>query len=432
MKPNVDHRALVLGLLAVCVYSSFGASFEARHKELFEDFKVRYRRNYKGQLEETKRLGVFLENMREIDRLNELNGKPVFGVTKFADKSRDELPWNIKYPKDSKLRSSIHVKQHTKNIEWNSKNNAYHKILQSRTSKYLDSENTSPKRMLIDDANKNNNLTLTEGGSPPSYLNWELYGKVTPVKSQGPCNAGWAFTVAQAVETAWLMQDNAMWEFSPQQILSCTKQGPAPLSQGCGGGDQIQAYEYLKNLTNTDLSGYLGLGSAAFAPYVQSMYSMCDKPRCTMACSEINVDLLLQDTGSYVGYTGRISDYSFAIPPCQSGDCASQDLSNLQSVIASVGPLSIMVNAENWHLYSPSDSGDVLSAAACGSSNAESSFHGAQLVGYNTQVSPPYWIVRNSFATDWGVDGYIYLEMSTGTNTCGLGNEVTYVTLDKA
>jgi C1A family cysteine protease len=92
--------------------------------------------------------------------------------------------------------------------------------------------------------------------------------------------------------------------------------------------------------------------------------------------------------------------------------------------------MSIMVNPENWHLYSPNENGGVMTASTCGSSAFESSTHGAQLVGYNTQVTPPYWIVRNSFATDWGVDGYIYLEMGSSVNTCGLGNEVTYVTLE--
>ena len=44
-------------------------------------------------------------------------------------------------------------------------------------------------------------------------------------------------------------------------------------------------------------------------------------------------------------------------------------------------------------------------------------------VGYNPTAPKPYWIVRNSWASTWGEDGYIYLEMSK--NTCGLANDVT-------
>ena len=33
-----------------------------------------------------------------------------------------------------------------------------------------------------------------------------------------------------------------------------------------------------------------------------------------------------------------------------------------------------------------------------------------------------YWIVRNSWNTNWGNEGYIYLKM--GENTCGIANMV--------
>ncbi len=40
--------------------------------------------------------------------------------------------------------------------------------------------------------------------------------------------------------------------------------------------------------------------------------------------------------------------------------------------------------------------------------------HCVQLVGYDTTTSTPYWIVRNSWNTSWGINGYIYLEMWEG------------------
>ena len=38
-----------------------------------------------------------------------------------------------------------------------------------------------------------------------------------------------------------------------------------------------------------------------------------------------------------------------------------------------------------------------------------------------------YYLVRNSWATNWGEDGYIRL--SADANTCGLANEATFATL---
>merc|ERR1712060_888741 len=65
----------------------------------------------------------------------------------------------------------------------------------------------------------------------------------------------------------------------------------------------------------------------------------------------------------------------------------------------------------------------VLTSAACGSMAADDQDHCVQAVGFNATASTPYWIVRNSWATTWGEDGYIRLEMSE--NTCGLADDAT-------
>jgi hypothetical protein len=51
-----------------------------------------------------------------------------------------------------------------------------------------------------------------------------------------------------------------------------------------------------------------------------------------------------------------------------------------------------------------------------------------QLIGYSgISGSIGYWIIRNSWADDWGVDGMIHLEY--GANTCVVADEATVVTL---
>ena len=63
----------------------------------------------------------------------------------------------------------------------------------------------------------------------------------------------------------------------------------------------------------------------------------------------------------------------------------------------------------------------VLTSAACGAYGYDDLDHCVQLVGFNARAKKPYWIVRNSWDTQWGEQGYIYLEYSK--NTCGLANE---------
>merc|ERR1711907_789931 len=82
-------------------------------------------------------------------------------------------------------------------------------------------------------------------------------------------------------------------------------------------------------------------------------------------------------------------------------------------------PLSICVNAGAWNDYT----GGVMSAQACGKMGADYQDHCVMATGFNTTAATPYWIVRNSWSSTWGEEGYIYLEMSE--NTCGLADDVT-------
>jgi len=89
----------------------------------------------------------------------------------------------------------------------------------------------------------------------------------------------------------------------------------------------------------------------------------------------------------------------------------------LQENLVSYGPLSICVDAQAWQDY---QSG-VMSWEDCAWVNVLD--HCVQLVGYNTEASTNFWIVRNSWGTDWGISGYIELEM--WRDTCGLTHEAT-------
>ena len=54
--------------------------------------------------------------------------------------------------------------------------------------------------------------------------------------------------------------------------------------------------------------------------------------------------------------------------------------------------------------------------------------HAVTLVGYqNTgDEEKPYWIVRNSWGSDWGEDGYIRMAIVDGPGMCGINLEPTF------
>merc|ERR1719386_39815 len=121
-----------------------------------------------------------------------------------------------------------------------------------------------------------------------------------------------------------------------------------------------------------------------------------------------------QLTGGFAAVTG----YSYAVPPCTEGACKHQNLNKLAAALEET-PVSVCVNAGTWNDYT----GGVLTSRACGSMAADEQDHCVMAVGFNTTAPTPYWIVRNSWASTWGEEGYIYLEMAK--NTCGLADDAT-------
>merc|ERR1712032_1626476 len=138
----------------------------------------------------------------------------------------------------------------------------------------------------------------------------------------------------------------------------------------------------------------------------------------TKACPTAKVDAITGEYEQLSGSYAQVSGYSYATPPCTSGSCANQNLKQFAAALEQT-PLSVCVNAGVWNDYT----GGVLTSAACGSMGADSQDHCVMAVGFNSTAPTPYWIVRNSWATTWGEQGYIYLEMAK--NTCGVADDAT-------
>merc|ERR1719195_1693953 len=151
-----------------------------------------------------------------------------------------------------------------------------------------------------------------------------------------------------------------------------------------------------------------------FIPYEQSLTESENTKACPTAKVEAIAGELEQLQGGYAQVTG----YKYAIKPCTTGSCENQDLKGLAAALEQ-SPISVCVNAGTWNDYT----GGVMSSAACGPMGAAYQDHCVMAVGFNATAPTPYWIVRNSWATTWGEQGYIYLEMAK--NTCGVADDAT-------
>lgn len=55
--------------------------------------------------------------------------------------------------------------------------------------------------------------------------------------------------------------------------------------------------------------------------------------------------------------------------------------------------------------------------------------HGVVVVGYGSENGKDYWLVRNSWGTGWGEDGYFKVERNvkyTRSGKCGIAMEASY------
>jgi len=221
----------------------------------------------------------------------------------------------------------------------------------------------------------------------PTSVDWRQKGVVTAVKDQGQCGSCWAFSTAEEIESANAMAGNKLVELSVEQIVDCDT-----VDQGCNGGDTISGYAYVKQ------AGGLELESSY--PYTAGGG---DSGNCQAVKSKEVVAL---------------HNYSYAVPGC-TDSCNKQNETLLKANLATHGPISICVNAEPWQTYT----GGILSS---GCTHAYSDLdHCVQLVGYDDTGAKPYWIIRNSWNTNWGIEGYIHVAI--GSNLCGIADEATLV-----
>lgn len=82
----------------------------------------------------------------------------------------------------------------------------------------------------------------------------------------------------------------------------------------------------------------------------------------------------------------------------------------MATFLATSGPISIAVDAESWQFYN----GGIIKNN-CGTKLD----HGVLIVGYGVQKNINYWIVKNSWGKDWGMDGYVMVERGPD-DMCGI------------
>ncbi|KAL2088805.1 hypothetical protein ACEWY4_015704 [Coilia grayii] len=213
-----------------------------------------------------------------------------------------------------------------------------------------------------------------QAGPYPDSVDWRARGNyVTPVKTQGHCGSCWTFSTTGCLESVTAIATGKLLELSEQQLIDCAKDFN---NHGCFGGLPSQAFEYIKYRG--------GLMTEDDYPY-KGHDSTCEfQQELAAAFVKDVVNITRYDEMGMVDAVARLNPVSFAYE----------------------------VTADFVHYKD-----GIYSSTKC-KNTTETVNHAVLAVGYGEQNGTLYWIVKNSWGTSWGKDGYFLIER--GQNMCGL------------
>jgi len=218
----------------------------------------------------------------------------------------------------------------------------------------------------------------------PSSIDWRQKGAVTSVKDQGQCGSCWTFSSTGAVEGAWAISTGKLIDLSEQELVDCAT-GVSYGSHGCNGGQMEGAFKYIMEHGQCSDSSY------PYTSGVTKTGGSCQK------CSAV----------------AHISSCS---------DVKPNDQISLMAAVAQQ-PVAIAISADTKLFQSYS--GGIITSPSCYTSLD----HGVLIVGYGTENGQDYWLVKNSWSSSWGMDGYVKIAKSSSTNdpgVCGISMDPSF------
>jgi C1A family cysteine protease len=226
----------------------------------------------------------------------------------------------------------------------------------------------------------------------PESINWVEKGGVTAVKDQGQCGSCWSFSTTGALEGAYFVKYNELPSFSEQQLVDCDTFRNGGKDMGCNGGLMDNAFSWI---SKND-----GLCTEAEYPYTSGVTKTSGT--CQTTCqNEKNSGIK-----SFVDVT-----------PSSDND--------MMSALAQQ-PVSIAIQADqkDFQLYSSG-----VFTGQCGTGLD----HGVLAVGYGTSSGEDFYLVKNSWSSSWGDNGYIKLgrgpQYNNGDGQCGMLLQASYPVL---
>ena len=227
----------------------------------------------------------------------------------------------------------------------------------------------------------------------PKSFNYSGY-LGTPKNQGSSCGFCFAFSLISQIEALYSIKFGKTYRFSEQELLDCTE-------LYCNG----TSYEKLANIINN--RGYLAF---------QNEYSAYDGIKTPSRCQKIKN--IIDKYSKTKRLKLKLEKYPiFENKPFPSVHC-------LKSVLIEYGPLGTGIHHSLLDGYK---NGIIRkNTTLCETQKPD---HAVTIVGYGYEkdTKKTYWIVRNSYGTDFGEKGYFRVE--AGSNICNIEKDITYLNL---
>ena len=210
------------------------------------------------------------------------------------------------------------------------------------------------------------------------------------------CGSCWAHGAASAMSDRIRIMQNGIWpeiDIAPQVLLDCDM-----VDDGCHGGDQYTAYEYIskKNITDETCAIYRAQG--------HDTGDVCTAESICKTCSPGGACAAVPD-GEYLQYT--VDAYGY---------CNGEQ--KMMAEIFANGPIacgvSVVPSFENY-------TGGIYEGPTGGVID-----HAISIAGWGEENGTPYWVLRNSWGEFWGERGWA--KILRGQNTISVESDCVWAT----